>query len=196
MKVHGMRLHKVLWVSVCLSLFHEGILGQGVIRLSNLGQNGISVSQPIFDGETGLPIAGPGFSAQLYWASQAPNSPSDLAATDSMTGFFAEPIGILVPSFGQVPAEPGTYWLQVRVWENSFGNSYEIASTQVGAKVGASNIFTAQTVLIGQDFPEALVEAGMESFSLMQVSSIPEPSSIILISFGGIILVLRGSLDR
>lgn len=175
-------------VSVC----SQGVNGQSTLLFRN-GIGGGIPRTPVLDGDTGEPLAVVGnvtpFTVQLYWSSTEPSLPIDLKASDNRTSTFAAPGIFFATNTGLIPADPGNYWFQVKIWETDFGSTFEEASLQPGAKVGESNIFMLQTVAFGADFPLALSQGGLESFT---VSAIPEPSSMMLLLVGaGALLGVR-----
>ncbi len=176
----------MLLVAACVPFW---AVAQGMIDSSTLlFRNGIGggiPQTPVLDGATGEPLAAVGnvtpFTVQLYWSSTEPRLPSDLIPTDNRTSSFAAPGIFLATDTGIIPAEPGNYWFQVKIWETDFGGTFEEASLQPDARVGESNIFMLQTVAFGADFPLALSQGGLESFT---VDAIPEPKSMILLLIG------------
>ncbi len=179
------------------------VVGQGMLDSSALlfrnGTGGGIPNRPIIDGATGEPLAVVGamtpFTVQLYWSSTEPVVVSDLVPTDNITSIFAAPGIFISPGSGRIPATPGNYWFQVKVWETEFGRTFEEASLQPEAQVGESNIFMLQTVEFGADFPLALSQGGLESF---EVNPIPEPEGILLLLLGASALLIarRLTTDR
>lgn len=181
-----------IWRSVALlfALVGSNVAAQGIIDASALlfrnGRGGGIPNTPVLDATTGEPLAVMGlstpFTVQLYWSPTEPMGAGDLMPTENITSFFPAP-GIFY-AFGRperILAPPGTYWFQVKVWETDFGTTFEEASLQPAARRGESNIFTLETVAFGTDFPLALSQGGLESFT---VSAIPEPRSIMLLLVG------------
>lgn len=189
-----------IWKSVAFLFAFMGsnIAAQGIIDSSALlfrnGRGGGIPNIPVLDATTGDPLAVMGlstpFTVQLYWSPTEPMGAGDLMPTENVTSFFPAP-GIFY-AFGapeRILAPAGTYWFQVKVWETEFGPTFEEASLQPAARRGESNIFTLQTVAFGTDFPLALSQGGLESFT---VSAIPEPSSMMLLLVGaGALLGVR-----
>lgn len=113
---------------------------------------------PISD-STGALLSGPGYSAQAYVEAGAflPMGPAVPFLTGTNAGFFS-PINLLLP------VAPGTRArVQVRVWDNSAGSSYEQALAN-GGETRTSDVL--ETATGGGPLPIPQLE-GLRSFSLV-----------------------------
>ncbi|PYJ96869.1 MAG: hypothetical protein DME23_18465 [Verrucomicrobia bacterium] len=147
------------------------------------------VDVKVFDVDGTTPLAGTGFTAQLFGGPQgtATNSLAPIVPTAAFrTGAGA---GYIVPT-GNVPVagvlENGTATLQLRVWDNMGGTitSYAQAVTS-NAKHGASNAFDLGPLGGTLTTPPNL--KGLLTFNLV----VPEPSTIALGILGAAALLLR-----
>jgi hypothetical protein len=118
------------------------------------------VNAPVFDTDGTTRLTGSNCIGQLYVGA----SPDMLRPVGQPQGFMASPFAGFCSGFAYMApdVEAGqTAYLQLRVWEQSRGASYEEARAQ-GGKFGASEIFEFTAL----EPPGAVLRGPMRSFSL------------------------------
>jgi hypothetical protein len=207
---------KTLSAAICLAASSMVLFAQGTVIYDNnvAGVPGSGVVAPVFEPElsdptlviqgntatgvppgtavyTGIPLTGPGWTAQLWAALGADALEADLAAvTNSAAPFRSDS-----PGFIQAPpAEltiPGVDYgevakLQLRVWNNVNGTITSFEQAQLAeVEWGVSKVFVLQ---LNDSFEPGPNLTGLESFNV----HIPEPSTFLLGLFGfGAMVFLR-----
>ena len=147
------------------------------------------VDVKVFDVDGTTPLAGTGFTAQLFGGIQG-TAESSLAALVPTTAFrTGAGAGYVVPPASPVPVpgvpENGTATLELRVWDNMGGTitSYAQAVT-AGGKYGTSNLFD-----VGPLGGVLTTPANLKGLTFWPM--IPEPSTIALGILGAAALLLR-----
>lgn len=142
---------------------------------------------------TGAPLAGTGWSAELWAAAGASQPESALAAvagslttfrTGSAAGFITSPGDVVVPG----AAANTVATLQVRVWDNSGGTLTTWAAAELAWKSGAiaagtSQLFNSSPLAGAPPAPATSFMDGLRSFN---VYYIPEPSTFALLGLGAL----------
>jgi hypothetical protein len=162
------------------AIFHSTALSQGTILFAN---RTATVDAPVSNA-AGNRIVGPGpYVADLFWSGDT-NTPINsltpagfnqpfLTTTASGGGYFVAGTKTLSAT-GYIKA-------QVRVWDTTFGATYEQARDN-GAEFGESNPILVYLTIPP---PPAADMTGLEGF---QLGRIPEPSVGVLAVVGGAVL--------
>jgi hypothetical protein len=183
-----MKLNVTTLLIAWCQLFVVAIFGQSTFELKNYHPP--VVNAPVFDAQ-GVPLAGSNYLAELWGAattdSLAPLQVFDqggrrLIAPFLSNGYFLSGISVSVPTVRPF----GWAWLQVRAWDSRLGSTYEeVAALGIGG-YGESPLFYAQGNSPYADPPmDPALLIGLQSFSLRPV---PEPSTLGLLSLGGMVL--------
>ena len=169
-------------VLFCSTLLNSS--GQGTIIFQNLPSPGLDA--PVKDA-AGNRIIGPGpYVADLYWSTNMQATTDMLVPAGFNQGFLSVTLnggGYFNGGLKTLPA-PGLNPIlaQVRVWDTTFGSSYEVAR-DAGGEFGYSNV-----IPVTLDLPPG---GGVHMVGLLpfQLQVIPEPSVTTLAVFGaGIVL--------
>jgi hypothetical protein len=134
-----------------------------------------------------VPLAGPGYSAQLYARPGVTSEEASLVAESPVTSFLTgAAAGFLVPVTvisRAVPPDAPVATVQLKVWDNEGGtaSSWDVALTR-----GQSELFVISNIG-GQNNPPPILQ-GLQSFSIRSI--IPEPSPCTLLGFGAVALTL------
>jgi hypothetical protein len=183
-------------VAVGLS-FMSGLYAQGTVDFRNkvaATATTPALDAPVFDSDGTTKLSGANFFAQVWFSATQAGSfapITDTAAvfrTGAGAGYWNAGIdsGRVLPGITAGSAA----WIQIRVWDSTFGASPDVAKA-AGGKWGDSNIFQV-TNTGGSGNPPGLpaVLAGLTSFSMQ----VPEPSTIALGVLGLGALLLRRRL--
>lgn len=157
--------------------------GQGNIVYGNF--DGGSLYAPVFNVDGTTPLAGSGFSAQLYFGATgaADNALTALSGTlvnFSSAGIINTLATIQIPGF----AAGTTVRLQLRAWDNAGGS---ITSFESALIRGSSASFISAP-LAADLAPNTPYMTGLTSF---QLAAVPEPTTIALGVLGGLGLLAR-----
>jgi len=175
---------------VALILFCSTLLnssGQGRINFQNLAAG---LDAPVRD-VSGNRIVGPGpYVADLYWSTNMQATADMLVAAGFNQGFSSWTINGGGYFFGgqKIMPAPGLNPIlaQVRVWDTTYGSSYEVAR-DAGGEFGYSNVFP-----VTLDLPPG-GGAYMYGLQPFQLQVIPEPSvQVLAIVCAGIVALRRG----
>ncbi len=159
--------------------------GQGNLIFGNLVPDQ-SVIAPVFNVDGTTPLAGTGFSVQLFYGT-AGTPESSLIALGSpisfQTGGFA---GYFGGNSVQIPGVPAgsQAQLQVRAWDNAGGTITSFNSALVR---GTSTSFLSPALAVDLA-PSIPAMTGLTSF---QLAAVPEPTTIALGVLGGLGLLAR-----
>jgi len=147
-------LPATLWVDT-------NAVGGGALHFINeLPEWDITRQMWIYDTDGFTKLRGTNFAAQLYAGPTLDSIRALGPPRPFLTGFYAglfDPVKLVLPT---VPW-PGEAFVQVRVWETSFGSRYEEARA-LGGKFGSSEFLRIQVGLL----PEPPPLWGLKSFSL------------------------------
>lgn len=163
---------------------------QGTIVFANAGP---SLDAPIFDAD-GNRITGPSsFVADFFWSSDTSATMEQLVAAGFNQTF--RPVnanggGYFNGGLKTLPVPGGLAILgQVRVWDSTLGATYAQARDE-GGQFGFSNLF-----LVTPDTPPGggTYLNGLKSF---QLTTIPEPSTLVVVSLNGAVLILGSRIYR
>jgi hypothetical protein len=190
-------------------------LAATLITFSMFGQGGIvmntratGVSAPATNILTGLPVSGTGFLAQLYYGAPGVAESAMLAALNAPGGTVPAPAtyatgtsaGFITTGSGggnryvdtAVVAAGATAWFQIRGWEASLGNTWEVAypawlsGSNPTAVLGKSAVVPVATSATATQSPTFLTP--LTAYTLAPV---PEPSVIALGALGLAALLYR-----
>jgi len=131
-------------------------------------------------------LAGATYSAQLYAAPGTVTDAGSLvaassAATTFRTGAAAGFVNPVTATLTGVAADAASATLQLRVWDNTTGATWEAAATK-----GASALFVVNA--IGGSLNPAPNLVGLTSFNI--TSTVPEPSTFALVGLGTAALLI------
>lgn len=173
-------MKKVILVLGCV-LAAAATYAQGTVNFTTRAIPDVDVK--VFEADGTTPLAGTGFTAQLYGGAAGaaeselvPLTPTTTFRTGNGAGYVTPAGSVAVPG---VP-EGGTATLQLRVWDNAGGTitSFDAANTY-----GMSPLFTVSTLGGVLTTPPNLI--GLQSFNL-----VPEPSTILLGVLGAAALLV------
>jgi len=130
-------------------------------------------------------LDGTTFSAQLYAASGTVTDANSLVGalpvTTFRTGAAAGFVSPVTATLTGVAADAASATLQLRVWDNTTGATWEAATTK-----GASGLFVVNA--IGGSLNPAPNLVGLTSFNI--TSTVPEPSTFALVGLGTAALLI------
>ena len=129
----------------------------GYVKVDNMND----VDAPVFDVDGATGLSGTNYVAQLY----AGATSTILRRIGGLMPFYTDPgwAGYFAGGIAQIPDVPPfqTVYVQLRVWDTSWGASYEEARAR-GGKFGFSDIYTMSTFPI----PALPVDVPLSSFHL------------------------------
>jgi hypothetical protein len=164
--------------------------GMGTVYFSNRSlASGVDAQVTVCENGARYP-AGAGYLATLYWGW----TPDSLQPALVLSGgnfvylakSFAGETGYLNAGKQELvgTAEGAQVYMQMRAWEGGSGSTYESALV-AGKLVGFSNVFPVR--LGGDNQVPPLVPAplvGLQAFSLVSLSCMPEPAPLLLVLCG------------
>lgn len=132
-------------------------------------------------------LAGATYSAQLYAAPGTVTDATSLVGaqpvTTFRTGAAAGFVSGVTATLTGVAGDSPVATLQMRVWDNTTGATWEAATVR-----GASPLF--QVNAIGGTLNPAPALTGLQSFNITGTSTVPEPSTFALIGLGAAALLI------
>lgn len=178
-------MRKLLIVTACLASV-VGALAQGTVTFASTGAQVFYA--PAFNGGVAVPTSA-GFSVGLYEAAAGTTDPTLLTLIKTTTIFptAGRFNGGLITLASVAPGNSAVF--DVRAWSGGFA-SYEAAkaSGNPADYIGTSGLFTSATGGVGSP-PTGPV---LLTFPNIQVSPVPEPSTIALGLLGvGVLLIRR-----
>jgi len=165
------------------------------------GANGISIGTPADPGTTGWYL-GSEYSAEAYIGVLGSLESSLSPITASLTAFdLTGPTrsGVLVTGGGgQLYAATvtatglpnGNASIQIRAWYNGGQYATYEAAMSAGKNIGKSSIMTINLKSNTDPTAQSLTDIGMSAFTVSAPQSVPEPSSIMLMSLSGAVVSL------
>lgn len=186
---------KKTFITVCLTLgLGSAAFGaDGGIKFGNNITTGMGTGLKAITNTDGTtPLAGSGFSVQVYFGSAGITDPGMLMqymGANNTLGFAAiPPIGVIasqpvitLPGIAQMSSAA----IQLRAWDNMGGSvtSWESATVR-----GESSIF--DSLPLGDPLNASVVPQ-MNGLNPFQLQVIPEPSTVALGVIGGLALLMR-----
>jgi len=149
--------------------------------------NGLPAGTAVY---TGAPLAGSGYTAQVWSAPDATSSlQASLNTTTFRTGSAAGFFSLVNATLPNVAKDATTATLQVRVWDNTGGATTWDQAVLANAARGQSATFTAAN--IGGDFNTPPTITGLRSFNITGGTAVtPEPGTLALAGLGAAALLI------
>lgn len=145
----------------------------------------------------GAPLAGTGFSVQVFGGSTSTSESALVAASAALHFRTNLAVGFIDNAFGLIATVPGvpegqTAHIQLRAWDNQSGTilTWEQAVANPLRAMGTSAMFVSQP--LGGAFTDAPPMIGLTSFNIATAGTVPEPGTVAMGILGlGAVLFFR-----
>jgi hypothetical protein len=192
-------MKRALFLTICVAAMMVSFISAqaqtlGAIRFSTVNETpGFA---QVFDTDGTTPLAGTGFSAQL-WGSTSSNPATFVAlgtpqtfATGPLAGFVGAgaPFGPAAVTYQVSGTTGGTpFFYQMRVWNNQGGTVTSFDSALIRGASGVTPVALGGSDGVNPTVPTPDANTHL-AFSL---AAVPEPSTIALGVLGGLVLMFR-----